>query len=407
MKTDVMIIGAGPAGTIAAGILRKQNIDVLIVEKQKFPRFVIGESLLPRCMDVFEEAGFLDVIKKQNYQKKYGAVFLRGEDECIFNFDTQYTKGWSWTWQVPRDHFDKVLADEAEKKGARILYETAVHNISFSQSLQKVEIVDNNNQTMVVEAKFVIDASGYGRAIPNLLDLNLPSSLQTRNSLFTQVVDSKRPTGDSGDRITIIDSQPGVWIWIIPFSNGNTSVGFVAHPEFFEKHQGTVEEKLRTMLADDDLARERFKDAEYIFEPKYIEGYSVGVKQLYGQGFVLTGNATEFLDPVFSSGVTFAVESGMQAAKLVARQLKGETIDWDATYVTHMSQGIETFRTYVNAWYDNTLQTIFFAENGNPNVKEKICSVLAGYVWDKTNPFVRNHEKAVSSLEKLITKDTV
>ena len=405
MKTDVLIIGAGPAGTIAAGILRKENIDVIIVEKQKFPRFVIGESLLPRCMDVFEEAGYLDVITEQKYQKKYGALFLRGKDKCVFNFDTQYTKGWSWTWQVPRDHFDKVLADEAKKKGANILYETAVRDISFSKAVQKIEIEDKNSDSQTVEAKFVIDASGYGRVIPNLLDLNVASSLQTRNSLFTHVIDSKRPTGDAGDRITIIDSQPGVWIWIIPFSTGKTSVGFVGHPEFFEKYKGSNKEKLRKMLADDTLAKERFSEVEYAFEPEFIGGYSIAVKKLHGEGFVLTGNATEFLDPVFSSGVTFAVESGMQAAKLLIRQLNGEEIDWDATYVKHISQGVETFRTYVNGWYDNKLQTIFFAENSNPNIKEKICSVLAGYVWDTTNPFVRNHKNSVNNLVNLIVEE--
>lgn len=403
MKTDVLIIGAGPAGTIAAGILRQQNYDVLIIEKQKFPRFVIGESLLPRCMDVFEEAGYLDVIKEQNYQKKYGALFLRGKEKCVFNFDTQYTKGYSWTWQVPREHFDKVLADEAENKGARILYETSVKNISFSKTLQHVETVDKKGEREKIEAKFIIDASGYGRVIPNLLDLNLPSSLQTRNSLFTHVVDTKRPKGDAGDRITIIDSQPGVWIWIIPFSNGKTSVGFVGRPEFFDSYTGSSEKKLRKMLADDILSKERFDGAEYVFEPKYIEGYSIGVKKLCGEGYVLTGNATEFLDPVFSSGVTFAVESGMLAAKLVVKQLDGEDVDWEESYVKHIVNGVETFRTYVNGWYDNKLQTIFFVENENPNVKKKICSVLAGYVWDGTNPFVRNHKKAVDNLVELIT----
>ena len=159
------------------------------------------------------------------------------------------------------------------------------------------------------------------------------------------------------------------------------------------------------MLADDSLAKERFAGVEYAFEPEFIEGYSIAVKKLHGEGFVLTGNATEFLDPVFSSGVTFAVESGMQAAKLLVRQLNGEKIDWDETYLKHISQGVETFRTYVNGWYGNKLQTIFFAENTNPNVKEKICSVLAGYVWDTTNPFVRNHKNAVNSLVDLITSE--
>ena len=403
MKTDVLIIGAGPAGTIAAGILRKQNLNVIIVEKQKFPRFVIGESLLPRCMDVFEEAGFLDVLNKQNYQKKYGALFLRGDETCTFTFEEQFTKGWSWTWQVPRDEFDKVLADEVENKGAKVLYETSVKNIEFSADNQIIEIEDKDGNLSKIEAKFVIDASGYGRVIPNLLDLNLPSSLETRNSLFTQVVDVNRPKGDLGDRITIIDSQPGVWIWIIPFSNGKTSVGFVASPEFFEKYEGTTEERLRKMLSDDKLAKDRFENVEYAFEPQYIEGYSVGVKQLYGEGYILTGNATVFLDPVFSSGVTFAVESGMQAAKLVAKKLNGENVDFE-DYVNHISQGVETFRTYVNAWYEDVLQTIFFFENSNQKIKDQICSVLAGYVWDKENPYVRNHKKGVYTLADFIKK---
>lgn len=404
MKTDVLIIGAGPSGTVAASILKQANYDVTIVEKQKFPRFVIGESLLPRCMDVLDEAGYLEVLKEQNYQKKYGALFLRGENSFAFTFDEQFTDGWSWTWQVPRDHFDKVLADEAERKGIKILYETSVINIKFSKNLQEIEIEDKNGNTDKIEAKFVIDASGYGRVIPNLLDLNLPSSLKTRNSLFTQVIDVNRPKGELGDRITIIDSQAGVWIWIIPFSNGKTSVGFVAHPEFFEQYEGTIEERLRKMLDDDKLAKERFDGVEYAFEPQYIEGYSIGVKQLFGEGYVLTGNATEFLDPVFSSGVTFAVESGLQAAKLVAKQLAGENVNWEETYLKHMSQGVETFRTYVNGWYDNSLQTIFFAKNPNQKIKEQLCSVLAGYVWDKKNPYVRNHKKALSTLVGFINK---
>ncbi len=402
MKTDVLIIGAGPSGTVAAAILRKEGYDVTIVEKQKFPRFVIGESLLPRCMDILDETGYLDVLNKQNYQKKYGALFLRGTEKCTFNFGEQYTKGWSWTWQVPRDDFDKVLADEAENKGVKILYETSVENISFSPDSQFVDIKDKEGNLDKIEAKFVIDSSGYGRVIPNLLDLNLPSSLNTRNSLFTQVEDINRPDGELGDRITIIDSQPGVWIWIIPFSNGKTSVGFVAHPEFFNQYKGSIEERLRKMLFDDALAKERFLDVVFAYEPQYIEGYSIGVKQLFGEGYVLTGNATEFLDPVFSSGVTFAVESGMQAAKLVAKHLSGKSVNWENDYVNHMVQGVETFRTYVNAWYDNTLQTIFFAENPNVKIKKQICSVLAGYVWDKTNPYVRNHRNALYTLADFI-----
>ncbi|OQX77665.1 MAG: pyridine nucleotide-disulfide oxidoreductase [Bacteroidetes bacterium 4484_249] len=399
---DILIIGAGPSGTIAASMVNRSGLKAVIVEKTKFPRFVIGESLLPRCMNVFEESGFLDAIEKQSYQKKYGAQFLRGDETCDFNFSEQFTDGWSWTWQVPRDHFDKVLADEVEKQGVEILYETAVTNIKFNGQQSLVTIKDKNGDLSEIVTNFVIDASGYGRVIANLLDLNLPPGLPVRNSLFTQVKDVNRPKGLAGDRITIIDTQPGVWIWIIPFSNGNTSVGFVSEPSFFEKYNGTNKEKLSKMLADELHTSERFNQVEYLFEPQYIEGYSIAVKQLYGPGYVLTGNATEFLDPVFSSGVTFAVESGMLAGKLAAKQVKGEKIDWDKEYVDHIIHGVETFRTYVNAWYDNTLQTIFFADKQISKTKNQICSVLAGYVWDKKNPYVKKHKTVLNSLAKVI-----
>ncbi len=406
MKTDIIIIGAGPSGTIAASMVKQAGLNVIIIEKEQFPRFVIGESLLPRCMDVLDAAGYLKAVEAQNFQKKYGAIFLRKDKVCQFNFNEQHTKGWTWTWQVPRDEFDKVLADEAAKKGIEIRYKTEVINIEFLDGKQLVHTKNEKGAELIIESKFVIDASGYGRVIPRLLNLDLPSSLSPRSSLFTHVEDINRPEGDAGDRITIIDSEPGVWIWIIPFSNGKTSIGFVAPPEFYEKYEGKLEGKLRDMLADEPHTAERFKDVPYSFEPHFIPGYSIAVKQLKGDGWVLTGNASEFLDPVFSSGVTFAVETGWKAGILAAKQVKGENVDWDKEYIDHIVQGVETFRTYVNSWYNDSLQTIFFADTINPKIKSQICSVLAGYVWDKSNSYVRNHHNAVNTLASLI-KDKI
>ncbi len=406
MKTDIIIIGAGPSGTIAASMVKQAGLNVIIIEKEQFPRFVIGESLLPRCMDVLDAAGYLKAVEAQNFQKKYGAIFLRKDKVCQFNFNEQHTKGWTWTWQVPRDEFDKVLADEAAKKGIEIRYKTEVINIEFLDGKQLVHTKNEKGAELIIESKFVIDASGYGRVIPRLLNLDLPSSLSPRSSLFTHVEDINRPEGDAGDRITIIDSEPGVWIWIIPFSNGKTSIGFVAPPEFYEKYEGKLEGKLRDMLADEPHTAERFNDVPYAFEPHFIPGYSIAVKQLKGNGWVLTGNASEFLDPVFSSGVTFAVETGWKAGILAAKQVKGENVDWDKEYIDHIVQGVETFRTYVNSWYNDSLQTIFFADTINPKIKSQICSVLAGYVWDKSNSYVRNHHNAVNTLASLI-KDKI
>ncbi len=401
-STDVLVIGAGPSGTIAASLVNKSGLKVKIVDKEKFPRFVIGESLLPRCMDHFEEAGFLDVLKKQGYQEKQGAIFLKDDERCEFDFSEQFTKGWEWTWQIPRDHFDKVLADEVQKMGVPIDFETTVTNIAFNGSDSVTTVTDKEGNEKQIEARFIIDASGYGRVIPRLLDLNIPSTLPRRDTMFTQVKDVNRPTGHDSERIVIVAHRQDVWIWIIPFSNGNTSVGFVGNPDFFNEFEGTQEEKLRAMLDAEPHTKERFKNVEMNFEPVSIGGYSISVKQLYGDGYVLTGNATEFLDPVFSAGVTFATESGSAAAKLACRQLKGESVDWDKEYVDAILHGVAVFRTYIEGWYDGSVQKIFFADDPGQENKNKICSVLAGYVWDMDNPYVTKHDKAVKALSQVI-----
>jgi len=196
--------------------------------------------------------------------------------------------------------------------------------------------------------------------------------------------------------------KKGVWIWIIPFSNGITSVGFVGDREFFDGFEGTDEEKYRAMLAGEKDIAERFKDVELVFQPRTLESWSATTDKFYGDGFVLTGNVTEFLDPVFSSGVTLATVSSQLAGKLVVRKLKGETIDWNASYMDIMLQGVNTFRSYVMAWYEGTLDTIFFADDQDPLIKSQICSVLAGYVWDTTNPYVKDHTTALHKLARII-----
>ena len=401
-KVDVLVIGAGPAGTVAASIINKAGYTVKIVEKLKFPRFVIGESLLPRCMEALEEAGFLDAVKEKGFQEKFGAKFVKNGKVCDYFFADQFTPGWSWTWQVPRGEFDKTLADTCEQMGIPVHYETTVTGITFNGSNSITTVEDINGNKSEIEARFIVDGSGYGRVIPRLFNMDRPSSLPPRKAFFTHVVDTKRTMDDEPNRITIIVHQMGIWIWVIPFSNGKTSVGFVGEPTFFKDTEGTPEEQLRALLASEPYLRDRMKDVEFVFEPKTLESYSVSVSKFYGEGFVLTGNVTEFLDPVFSSGVTLATVSSQLAAHLVIKKLKGDAVDWEAEYTEPMMQGVNTFRSYIMAWYDGTLDTIFFADNQVADIKSMICSVLAGYVWDSNNPYVNDHEKALNKLAKMI-----
>jgi flavin-dependent dehydrogenase len=401
-KVDVLVIGAGPAGTVAASIVNKAGYRVRIVEKQLFPRFVIGESLLPRCMEALTEAGFIEAIEEQGFQQKGGAKFVKNGKICDYSFADQFTSGWNWTWQVPRASFDKTLADTVEKMGVPIDYEKTVTGIAFDGSASVTTVEGKDGEQSAIEAKFIIDASGYGRVIPRLFNLERSSNLPPRKAVFAHTVDLKRSMADEPNRITIVVHEPGIWIWIIPFSNGVTSVGFVGDPEFFDRYPGSMETQFRTLVGTQPYLSERFKNVELLFEPRVLQSWSSTTDHFYGEGFVLTGNVTEFLDPVFSSGVTLAAVSSQIAGKLVIKQLRNEPIDWDLEYMQPMMQGINTFRSYVMAWYEGTLDTIFFAEDQNELIKSQICSVLAGYVWDISNPYVKNHKTALHKLAAII-----
>jgi flavin-dependent dehydrogenase len=402
-NVDVLIIGAGPSGTVAASIVNQAGLSVKIVEKSIFPRFVIGESLLPRCMEHFEAAGFIDAIEKQNFQQKFGAVFLMGDKSCDFDFSEQYTEGWKWTWQVPRAEFDKTLADEVERQGVPIDYQTTVTGVEFEGPNSTTTMVDKNGVAKQIKAKYIIDSSGYGRVLSRLLDLDAPSDFPPRKSIFAHLKDPNRPEGRDSNRIQIIAHKQDLWVWMISFSNGNTSVGFVGNPEELDGFGETSEEKFRNLLKETKVP-ERFLEADNATPFVDITGYSSKVKKLYGDGFVLTGNASEFLDPVFSSGVTFATESGHLAADLIVKEVKGGKVDWDKEYVEHIAQGVDTFRSYVLGWYNGDLQSIFFSDKVEDGIKRKICSVLAGYVWDMKNPFVRTHQQTISNLSRFLRK---
>jgi flavin-dependent dehydrogenase len=178
-------------------------------------------------------------------------------------------------------------------------------------------------------------------------------------------------------------------------------VGVVAEPDFYDRLSGGPDDKLRAAFEMEENASRRLAKADFVFPAKQIKGYSISVKRLFGEGYALLGNTTEFLDPVFSSGVTLALESANRGAKVLTKQLKGESVDWQEEYADYLMAGVDTFRTYVNAWYDGRLPTIFFSPQQDPHVRNQICSVLAGYVWDKQNPYVTQHERAVSSLAKV------
>lgn len=400
--TDILIIGAGPSGIVAASYLHQQGVKIRIVEKSFFPRFNIGESLIPQCMDNLEEAGLLEAVKKAGFQKKYGARFIKGDQVGEFDFSKKYGEGWDWTWQVPRADFDQILAEEAQRKGIDILFGTEVLDVQFNgkNSVSTIQTPDGTNKK--IKAQYIIDASGFGRVLAGKLNLEAKPQVSAHSSIFTHIKETNRPAGKEGELITFEVLEKKVWFWYFPFSNGNSSLGFVAPNAWFENYSPNCNIAMREMMEELKFYEGRFNDYDFLFKPQKVENISKNVTRLYGEGFVLTGNSAEFLDPVFSSGVSFATSSGLLAAKLIEKEMNGQEVDWDTQYVKHIKRGVDVFSTYVKEWYSGNLQKIIFHPHPRPEIKAQICAVLAGYVWDESNPFVKKHDRILKNVAQLI-----
>lgn len=405
-KVDVVIIGAGPSGAIAAALLLKRGYQVQIFEKMQFPRFVIGESLLPHCMNILIEAGMLDAVNQAGFQLKNGATFSCGERSSAFDFAKKSSAGYASTFQVQRDQFDLLLAKEAEKMGAKIAYQYEVTGLDLEKN-PIVHYLDVNKKAHQIEAKFVLDASGYGRVLPRLLDLELPSDLPVREAIFTHVVDQITDTNYDRNKIliSILPENTQVWYWIIPFSNGCCSLGVVAPPDILQQWGQNPLEKLQEAVKQNPPLSHLLQQAHYDRPVQVITGYSSNVKSLYGKGYALLGNAGEFLDPVFSSGVTIAMQSASLVAPLVDKTLQGQIINWQKEYTEPLMKGVDTFRAFVNAWYDERLQDIVLHPEPNDKIKAMLCSVLAGYAWDESNPYVQEAESRLDVLAQLCRSD--
>jgi flavin-dependent dehydrogenase len=399
----VIIVGAGPAGSIAGALLKRRGWDVLVLEGQRFPRFSIGESLLAHCLDFVEEAGMLPAVEAAGFQYKNGAAFVRGDDYGDFDFSDKFTPGRGSTYQVQRATFDKLLADEAEKQGVEIRYEVKVIAVDTSGQSPSVSARDASGREYDVTARFILDASGFGRTLPRLLQLETPSAFPVRNAIFTHVADHAAAGSFDRNKIQVVvhPQQRDVWYWLIPFPNGRCSLGVVARKEFFDTYPAAPEQRIRTLVSEEPFLSRVLANAQWDTPVRELGGYAANVKAMHGKGFALLGNAAEFLDPVFSSGVTIAMRSASMATALLDRQLRGENVDWDQDFEIPLRKGVDTFRAYVCAWYDGRFQDIMFAKTQPPAIRAMICSILAGYAWDEKNPFVADPERRLEMVAQL------
>lgn len=400
LKTDVLIIGAGPAGTIAAAFLLQNGYRVILVEKSKFPRFVIGESLLPYCMDLLDQVGLLKPVQEFGFQKKRGADFHFRGNKSTVEFSDQFCNGWQYTYQVKRAEFDTLLANKVQGRGAKILFQQEVIAVNPIFENCSVTIRNQQNELTTIQSRFILDASGNTAVLGTLLQLNEPSILSPKIALYShqKINFDKTPFNKEKISVVIHPTQPQCWYWVIPFQDNTVSVGFTTSNEHISHHAGDESQKLQSILQEVPEIGAWVKPENFLFSAIKSAGYSRRIKTFYGDGFAIAGNAGEFLDPIFSSGVTIALKSGLDSANLIHQQLSGKEINWQTEYVDPLLKGIRVFEAFVQAWYNEDLIKIFFNPAQQKAVRQRISSILAGYAWDESNSLTQHTNRRIKSL---------
>lgn len=401
---DVVVIGAGPAGSVAAALARRRGLSVRILEKTQFPRFQIGESLLPQCMTVLEQAGMVEAVDRAGFQRKNGAQIVRGEQQVDFEFSAKTSAGYNYTYDVTRADFDHLLALEAEKQGAELYFRHEIITVDFGADSVQLVSRDAAGEEHHHRARFVLDASGFGRVLPRLLNLEKPADFPVRGALFTHV---EAQINDAGFdchkvRVAIHPQHDDVWYWLIPLAHGRASIGVVAKDSYLQLDGADPDERLWALIKQEPGMARMLCNAHQLWPAGSVRGYARSVTRLCGDHFALLGNAGEFLDPLFSSGVTLAMNSAALAVDALTRELAGESVDWEESFVEPLMLGVNTFRGYVEAWYEGDLQHIMLNPTRHDRTYSMMCGVLAGYAWDRSNPFVGNSRRRLRVLAQTI-----
>ena len=402
MEIDVIVIGAGPAGAAFSTILSQNGFSVTVLEKSIFPRFSIGESLLPQSMTFLKEADLLSEIPNDLFQPKKGALFAQGDNCAKIDFSQKFTEGPSQTWQVERSIFDELLINKAIKSGVKVKFNTSLEQINFEEETVEVSIA-KNGKTERLSASFIVDASGGAMVLPRLMKtVSKPSN--SKVALFQHFSDEERTLQESENiLISIHPNDNKIWYWGIPFKDNKVSVGVVTDEKTLESYSGSEDKIFQTLYSQEPHLQKRLRNASGINSVQKIKAYEAKINQIHGEQFLMIGNAAGFIDPIFSSGITIALKSAVCAAPEVMKVLRKEKPDWQS-YDEEMALGNNTFKAYVDAWYDSSLQKIILSQNKEPDIQSKINSILAGYVWDKSNSFVREPARKLQQVSKLLER---
>jgi flavin-dependent dehydrogenase len=379
---DVAIIGGGPAGSTAATLLAKAGRRVIVFERERFPRFHIGESLLPFSIQTFDRLGVREKLDR-TFLPKFGGEIMApcGTRGMKFYFKDGYRSERDRAYQVTRSDFDKLLLDHSRENGAEVHEETEVKVVNFVADGVKIDIENSNSARSTIEARYLLDCSGRQTTLGSFFNLKKTYDHLQKFSVFAHYENIDRLPGRDATLIRMV-RELDRWFWMIPLTDARTSVGVVMDTATFRATKLAPQAALEKFIAEQPVMSERMKSAVRV-SPVYSAGdYSYRNKKLFGDRWLLAGDAAGFIDPVFSSGVFLAIMSAEKAADTLDEVLRDESLKprLFKRYSCQVNYIMDIYLTFVNSWYRRSKEflEVFLNPTDTMQIAAAVNAVLAG-----------------------------
>lgn len=376
---DVAIIGGGPAGSTAAITLAAKGRKVVVLEKEKFPRFHIGESLLPYSMSAFDRLGIREKMPPISVAKHGGEVATACGQRCVkFYFKDGFRLKHHQSYQVERAVFDKMLLDRAREVGAEVREETSVEQLTFADDGVRLEIRGADGKEEI-RAAYLLDCSGRHSVVGRHFGLKTTYPNLQKFSCFAHFEGVQREGGiDEG--LTRLVRAEDHWFWFIPINAKRTSVGVVMDIADYKARKLTPEAMLQWAFEDSAVMRERMRDATRVTKVYSIGDYSYRNRELTGDRWMLVGDAAGFIDPIFSTGVFMALHSGEECGNAIDEALSnpGRRAARFKRYERSMHKTMDMYLRFASAWYRPEFIEVFTSPTKRLQLAPAINAVLAG-----------------------------
>jgi flavin-dependent dehydrogenase len=384
-ECDVLVVGGGPAGSTVAALLAQRGERVVLVEKEKHPRFHIGESLLPLNLPLIEQLGVGEEIRRIG-MVKYGAQFVSNlhQKAVEFEFANAWDKNFPYAYQVRRSEFDHILLKNAAAKGATVVEECRIADVDFLPGGQGVRAGGRTSQgeTRRWHAKFLVDATGRDTLLANRFGIKQRNRKHASAAMFAHFTGARRLTGKEEGHITVFWFEHG-WFWFIPLADGTTSIGAVGSPQYFKTRKTELTKFFMDTIALAPELVERLKHAEMVSAVTATGNYSYKCTRMTGDNFIMLGDAFAFIDPLFSTGVYLAMNSAFLGADVVSTCLHepAESKRACAAFEDEISRAIDLYSWYIQRAPTPAMRHLLLVKRNMFRIEEAVLSVLAGDIF--------------------------